>query len=82
MLWSPDVFKLDEMSARNSLVCVAYNIFKTRQVSFPFEISPPTFINFMLAIQVCIRIHHSSAYKRFLAYIILYIVVLRGFLHT
>ena len=67
VLWSPDVFKLDEMSARNSLVCVAYNIFKTRQVSFPFEISPPTFINFMLAIQV---------------YAYITVVLIRGFLHT
>jgi cAMP-specific phosphodiesterase 4 len=50
-LWSPDVFRLDIISAGNSLVCAAYNIFKTRQFSCLFKISPPTFINFILAIQ-------------------------------
>ena len=51
--WSPDVFKLDEISAGNSLVCVAYNIFKTRGLSCHFKVCPRTFINFMQAIQVC-----------------------------
>ena len=53
--WSPDVFKLDEISAGNSLVCVAYKVFKTRKLSPAFKVSPPTFINFILAIQVCIQ---------------------------
>ena len=50
--WSPDVFKLDDISAGNSLVCAAYNVFKARQLSCTFKASPPTFINFILAIQV------------------------------
>ena len=51
-LWSPDVFRLDDISAGNSLLCAAYSIFKTRQFSCLFKISPPIFINFILAIQV------------------------------
>jgi cAMP-specific phosphodiesterase 4 len=59
-LWSPDVFRLDEISASNSLVCVAYNAFKTRKLSCIFKVSPPTFINFILAIQN--RYHSSNPY--------------------
>ena len=50
--WSPDVFYLDEISAGNSLVCAAYNIFKTRELWGTFKVSPPTFVNFVLAVQV------------------------------
>ena len=58
--WSPDVFRLDEISAGNSLVCVAYNVFKTRNLSPAFKVSPPTFINFILAIQVYIVCIHYN----------------------
>ena len=62
-LWSPDVFRLDIISADNSLVCAAYNIFKTRQFSCLFKISPPTFINFILAIQVLYVYMHTYIHK-------------------
>ena len=62
-LWSPDVFRLDIISAGNSLVCAAYNIFKTRQFSCLFRISPPTFINFILAIQVLYVYMHTYIHK-------------------
>ena len=68
--WSPDVFRLNEISAGNSLVCVAYNIFKTRKLSPAFKVSPPTFINFILAIQVytvCIAMVLYSQIERRMA---------------
>ena len=46
------MFHLDEVSAGNPLVCAAYQIVKQRALFSAFKVSPPLFINFMMAIQV------------------------------
>lgn len=50
-IWNMDTFHLHKLSDGNPLVTAAYTVFKKRNLISEFKISPPTFINFMTAVQ-------------------------------
>lgn len=55
-IWNMDTFHLHKLSDGNPLVTAAYTVFKKRNLISEFKISPPTFINFMTAVQVHARL--------------------------